>query len=117
MRSQHALGRGDIEEYMSCLTPDAVLEDPAAPPMAGHEAIRRGITGFTQMFSKVEFTELKAFPVGRSVALKVTLRFVTANGKEGTMESIDVFELTEDFKISKCKAYWDTEPFMKLLQG
>ncbi len=116
-RSQHALARGDIEEYMTYFAQDAVLEDPAVPPMVGHEGIRKGIVGFVEMFSKVDFDELKLFPVGRSVALKVTLRFTTRNGKDAVMESVDVFELNEDFKIYKGRAYWDTEPFMKLLQG
>jgi steroid delta-isomerase len=116
-RSQYALARGDIEEYMTCFAPDAVLEDPAVPPMVGHAGIRQNIAGFVAMFSKVDFDELKLFPVGRSVALKVTVRFVTRNGKAGVMESVDVFELNEDFKIYKGKAYWDVEPFMKLLQG
>jgi ketosteroid isomerase-like protein len=115
-RSQHALVRGDIDEYLTCFAQDAVLHDPAVPPMVGLEGIRQGIASFAQMFSKAEFLELKLFPVGRTVALKATLRFVTRNGKEGTLESVDVFELNEDFKIYKGTAYWDAEPFMKLLQ-
>ncbi|HYH96865.1 nuclear transport factor 2 family protein [Hyalangium sp.] len=115
-RSQHTLARGDIDEYLTCFAQDAVVHDPAIPPMVGHAGLRQGIESFVQMFAKAEFLELKLFPVGRTVALKATLRFVTRNGKEGILESVDVFELNEDFKIYKGTAYWDPEPFMKLLQ-
>jgi glutathione S-transferase len=116
-RSQRALARGDVEGYVACFTPDAELRDPAVPPMKGHAEIRKGAQAIVQMFSKLELTELKLFPVGRSVAFIATLHFVTQNGKEATMQSIDVFELNEDFKIYKGQAYWDIEAFTKLLQG
>jgi steroid delta-isomerase len=116
-RSQRALARGDVEVYLSCFAQNAVLHDPAAPPMSGHESIRQGIASFLRMFAKAEFVELKLFPVGRTVAIKTTVRFTTHNGKAGELESVDVFELNEDFKIYKGTAYWDPEPFMKLLQS
>jgi ketosteroid isomerase-like protein len=116
-QSQRALERGDVEGYVACFAPDAVLSDPGAPPMTGHAGIRQGITALLQMFSKLELLELKLFPVERSVAAKATVRFVTPNGKELTMEAIDVFDLNEDFKIYKGKAYWDFDGFMKQMQG
>jgi ketosteroid isomerase-like protein len=116
-RSQRALAGGDVEGYLACFTEDAVLSDPAVPPMVGHEAIRRGIQALLGMFSKMELLELKLFPVEYSVAFKVTLRFVTANGHEATLESVDVFDVNKDFKIYKGRAYWDPAPLMKLLEG
>jgi ketosteroid isomerase-like protein len=116
-RSQRALARGDVEGYVACFAPDAELSDPGVPPMKGHAGIRQGISALMQMFSKLELLELKLFPVERSVAFKATVRFVTRNGKELTMESIDVFDLNEDFLISRGKAYWDFDYFMKQMQG
>lgn len=116
-RSQRALAGGDVEGYVACFTPDAELSDPGVPPMKGHAGIRQGISTLIQMFSKMELLELKLFPVQRSVAFKVTVRFLTRDGKELTVESIDVFELNEDFLIYKGKAYWDFDSFMKQMQG
>lgn len=116
-RSQRALARGDVEGYVACFTPDAELSDPGVPPMKGHAGIRQGVSTLLQMFTKVELLELKLFPVERSVAFKATVRFLTRNGKELTVESIDVFELNEDFLIYKGKAYWDFDSFMKQMQG
>ena len=115
-RSQRALVRGDVEGYVACFAPDAELRDPAVPPMKGHEEIRKGATAIVQLFARLELTDLKLFPVERSVALLATMHFVTRHGKEATMQSIDVFELNEDFKIYKGQAYWDVEKFSKLLQ-
>lgn len=115
-RAERALERGDIEGYVSCFAEDAVLSDPGAPPMKGHAQIRQGIQQLLQLVRQPELLELKMFPVERSVAFKVTLRFMAPNGKQVTMEAIDVFELNEDFKIYKGKSYWDPEPLMKMLQ-
>ncbi|WP_224240620.1 nuclear transport factor 2 family protein [Hyalangium gracile] len=114
-RSQRALARKELEEYLACFAEDAELFDPMAPPMKGHAQMRQGLQGLMQLMARVELLELKLFPVKRSVGFKVTIRFVTHTGREAVMESVEVFEVNEDFKISKATSYWDPEPLMKLL--
>lgn len=116
-RSQRALVRKDVEAYVACFAEDAELTDPVAPPMKGHAEIRKGVQGLVQMLKETELLELKLFPVKRTVAFKATVRFVAHSGREATLESVDVFEVDEDFKIRKGTSYWDPEPLMKLLQG
>jgi glutathione S-transferase len=114
-RSQRALVRGDAEGYVECFTKDATLFDPALPPMKGHEEIRKGVHTLHQMIKQPEILELTLLPVGRSVAFKVKLRFVTPKGQQITMDSIDVFELNEDFKIYQGRSWYDIEGLQKLL--
>jgi len=115
-KSQRALASGDVEGYVSCFTPDAFLSDPLAPSLVGHEAIRQGVQKLVGLFAKTELQELKLFPVGRTVAFLARVHFVTHHGREATLESVDVFELNEDFRIFKGNAYYDVAPMLKLLQ-
>ncbi|MFY0522718.1 hypothetical protein ACN28I_05780 [Archangium gephyra] len=54
--------------------------------------------------------------MGRTVAFLARVHFVTHHGREATLESVDVFELNEDFRIFKGNAYYDVAPMLKLLQ-
>ncbi|WP_437807338.1 glutathione S-transferase N-terminal domain-containing protein [Sorangium sp. So ce1078] len=105
--SQDALVAGDVDAYLAMMSDDVVVCDPSTPRLVGRDAVRRYIEGLLASFSEIAFLDRKVFPLGLGAAMRFTLRTRTADGRDGTLEGVDVFELNEQRKIAKITSYFD----------
>ncbi|XXX73108.1 glutathione S-transferase N-terminal domain-containing protein [Sorangium sp. So ce134] len=105
--SQDALVARDVDAYLALLSDDVVVCDPSTPRLVGRDAVRRYVEGLLASFTEVEFLDRKVFPLGLGAAMRFTLRTKTADGRDGTLDGVDVFELNEQRKIAKITSYLD----------
>lgn len=115
--SQDALAARDVEKYLSFVADDVVLLDPTTPRATGRDAVRKSVEGLLALCSEIAFADRKTFIVGKSVAMRFTLRLRTVSGKEGSLEGIDVFELNDDGLIQAMTSYYDMSQLGALTGG
>jgi steroid Delta-isomerase len=108
----------NVDQWVRTFDEDAVSEDPVgAPPLQGHDELRQFFLGLTDKFHRVGLTEDTIFVAGDGAAVKWTGYGVGKNGREVTFEGIDVFQMNEQGKIVRLRAYWDPTPVMAKLAG
>jgi len=108
----------DASIWVGNFAEDAEAYDPAdAPPHKGHDGLRQFFEAIAGGFKEVELTADQVFIVGHEAAVKWTGRGVGKNGKSVHFEGIDVFEINEEGKIQKTRAYWNPSELMGQLQS
>ncbi|KYG03034.1 hypothetical protein BE21_04730, partial [Sorangium cellulosum] len=105
--SQDALVARDVDAYLALLSDDVVVSDPSTPRLVGRDAVRRHVEGLLASFSEIEFLDRKVFPLGLGAAMRFTLRTRTADGRDRTLDGVDVFELNEQREIARITSYLD----------
>lgn len=115
--SQDALVARDIDKYLSFVSEDVVLLDPTTPRATGRDAARRSVEGLLALCSEIAFTDRKVFLLGKSVAMRFTLRVRTVSGKEGSLEGIDIFEVNDGGLIQAMTSYYDLSQLAALTGG
>jgi steroid delta-isomerase len=107
----------DVERWVDTFAADAVSYDPVGtPPLNGHEALRRFMTGITTSFQSIGLMEDCVFVNSDTAAAKWTGKAVGKNGKSIEFEGIDVIQVNDDGKIALVHAYWDPAPVMAILK-
>jgi steroid delta-isomerase len=107
-----ALRANDSDAWVDAFAEDAVSYDPVgSPPIQGHEALRRLLQAASGQFERTSLTEDHVFVAGNGAAVKWTSQGVDRDGREVTLEGIDVFEINEEGKIQTLWAYWDPTAF------
>jgi steroid Delta-isomerase len=108
----------NVDQWVRTFDEDAVSEDPVgAPPMQGHDELRAFFLSLADGFHRVGLTEDSVFVVEGGAAVKWTGYGVGKNGREVTFEGIDIFEMNEQGRIVRMKAYWDPGPVMAALKA
>lgn len=105
--TQDALIRKDLGAYLAHLAADVTMQDPIAPPVHGLDAAREHLERMVAQMGEVAFLERKIFAVGKSAAMKYTLKITIPGGPAATVEGVDVFDLDEDNKIKRIASYWN----------
>jgi steroid Delta-isomerase len=108
----------DADRWVNTFAPDAVSHDPVgAPPMQGHEALHKFMSGLKDMSESLSLTEESIFVCGNSAAVKWTGKGRSHAGKDFAFEGIDVIDCNEAGKIIQVRAFWDPAPVMAALQS
>ncbi len=107
----------NTENWLAVFAPDAESYDPAdAPPHKGHEGLRQFFEAIAGGFKEVALTPDDVFIVGREAAVKWTGTGTGKNGRRVHFEGIDLFEVNDEGKIQKVRAYWNPAELMGQLQ-
>lgn len=98
---------GDVESILDLFEPDAVIEDPVGTgPVAGHDALRDYYRNIVDNYrSHVEPGEPRGSHEGTFVALPIVVS-ATIDGEISSVNSVDVFEISEACRITRMWAYW-----------
>ena len=108
----------NADAWIATFAADAVSHDPVgAPPLEGHDALRRFFEGICGAFERVSLSEDQVFIAGNGAAVKWRGKGVGKNGRSVTFEGIDVFEINDAGKIKSIYAYWNPAAMMAELQG
>ena len=104
---------GDLDAIMRYFAADAVYHNIPVDPVAGTDAIRATIAGFTTGVEKVEFRVLH---IAASDGVVLTERVDVFRFPKGTIELpvSGTFEV-EDGKITAWRDYFDMQQFMSRL--
>ena len=110
-----AWGAGDLDALLDYFTDDAVYHNMPIDPVAGKDAIRATIEGFTAGVDKIEFRVHHIVADGNIVMTERTDAFFAG---ERTIELpvMGTFEVA-DGKIAAWRDYFDLNQFMSQLSG
>ena len=108
-----AWGDGDLDALMAFFAGDAVYHNIAVAPVAGVDAIRQTIAGFTAGVDKVAFRVLHIAAAGEVVMTERVDVFDFPSGHVELPVS-GTFEL-RDGKITAWRDYFDMNQFMSQL--
>ena len=103
----------DIDALMAFFTDDAVYHNIPLAPVAGKDAIRTTIEGFTAGVDRIEFDVLAIAAVGATVLTERVDRFVRPD-KTMALPVMGTFEIV-DGKIAAWRDYFDLQQFMSQL--
>jgi steroid delta-isomerase len=108
----------NADRWLANFAEDAEAFDPAdAPPHTGHDGLRQFFEAIAGGFKEVALTADDVFIVGHEAAVKWTGSGVGKNGRAVHFQGIDIFEINEDGKIQKTRAYWNPAELMGQLQS
>ena len=121
-RSYSAVAKGDLTEWLTVYSEQAVLEDPVGPSMfdpegKGHRG-HDGISAFWKLaiepIETFEFTITDSFanPGSNTCANIGSIRTSFADGSFTTTELIMVYVVGEDGRVASMKAFWEPERTM-----
>ena len=105
-----AWGARDIDAIVASFTEDAVYHNIPMDPVAGPEAIRAFIEGFTAGVDKIEFRMLNVTSAG-NVVMNERVDVFTYPDKTIELPVAGVFEV-RDGKIAAWRDYFDVNMFM-----
>jgi len=108
-------GGGDLDAIVAYFTDDAVYHNIPIDPVAGKDAIKATIAGFTAGVDKIEFRVHKIAAAGNVVLTERTDVFVTPE-KSIELPVMGTFEVDGD-KIAAWRDYFDLNQFMSQLNG
>jgi steroid delta-isomerase len=112
-----AINALDVDAYVACFAPDALLFDPAdSLPMEGHEGVRMFFLTVAGLFESIEFQKEQVFICANEAAMKFRAQGVGKNGRRVSFEGIDVFSLNEEGTIQDLRGYWNPLPVITQLQ-
>jgi steroid delta-isomerase len=107
----------DVERWVQTFAHDATSHDPVgSPPMHGHEALRKFMTGLKSSFASLSVIEDCVFVNSNTAAAKWTGKAVSKHGKSIDFEGIDVIQVNDEGKITLVHAYWNPAPVMAILK-
>lgn len=102
-----AMNRNDEDAYVGLFAPDAVFHDPVGqPPHVGHDGIRAFYRGTRALASDITLTPSDVIVCGTEAVMVFGIRSRVADS-EVEIDAVDVFELRDDARIERLKAYWD----------
>jgi steroid delta-isomerase len=111
-----ALRAMDEQAWINTFAEDAISNDPVgAPPIVGHQKIRKFFQSVTAAFKEVGLTENDVFIVGNTAAVKWTGRGISKQGRAVHFEGIDIIQLNEAGKVQTVDAYWNPAEMMAQL--
>lgn len=121
-RSYSAVCKGDLAEWLTVYTEDAVLEDPVGPSMfdpegKGHHG-HAGITAFwEQVIAPVaafEFIIDDSFanPGSNTCANVGKIRTTLPDGSRVTTDLIMVYVVADDGRVTSMRAFWEPDRTM-----
>jgi steroid delta-isomerase len=97
----------DVDRIVASFAPDAVVEDPTGPDIRGHEGVRRYFTSIYDDLARLELDAGDVFFYGDSAACAWFGRATTKAGEVLHYKGIDTFELDEEARIARMRAFWD----------
>ncbi|MEX2395045.1 MAG: nuclear transport factor 2 family protein [Actinomycetota bacterium] len=106
----------DVEAWVSTFASDGVRYDPGRTT-SGHHALRRFFEGLIVAFENFSITEERVFTDGNRAAVRWTGRGRGHQGREVSLDGIDVFEFDSSGKIAVLRTYWDADSLLDQLQG
>ena len=120
MRSFSAVCKGDLEEWLTVYSEDALLQDPVGPSMfdesgeghRGHEAIRAFWALAIEPIETFEFDVYESFAYHTTCASIATIKTSFADGSHTTTDLITVHEVGDDGRVVSMKAYWEPDRTM-----
>ena len=100
-----AFDAGDPEAVMALFAPDATVEDPVGTPVKrGHDEIRAFYAASMQTGAKLVLDgPIRLAQDHAAFAFQVRL---TLEGKDVTVDVIDIFRFNNDGKVTEMKAYF-----------
>jgi limonene-1,2-epoxide hydrolase len=104
---------GDLDAIMAFFTDDAVYHNIPIAPVAGRDAIRETIAGFTGGVDKLEFRVLNIAATGAIVLTERVDVFVTGD-RSIELPVMGTFEVV-DGRIAAWRDYFDLNQFMSQL--
>jgi limonene-1,2-epoxide hydrolase len=110
-----AWGAGDISAVLAFFAPDATYHNIPLDPVAGVDAIRATIEGFSAGVDKIEFRVHHLIADGDIVMTERTDVFVTS-AKTVELPVMGIFEVA-DGAITAWRDYFDLQQFMSQLAG
>ncbi|TYL49727.1 nuclear transport factor 2 family protein [Nocardioides sp. BGMRC 2183] len=121
-RSYSAVAKGDLAEWLTVYTEDAILEDPVGPSMFdpegnGHHG-HAGISAFWEKaiapIATFEFTIEDSFanPGSNTCANIGRIKTSFPDGSFTVTELIMVYVVDEEGRVASMKAFWEPERTM-----
>jgi limonene-1,2-epoxide hydrolase len=104
---------GDLDAIVAFFTDDAVYHNIPIAPVAGRDAIRETIAGFTGGVDKLEFRVLNIAATGAIVLTERVDVFVTGD-RSIELPVMGTFEVV-DGRIAAWRDYFDLNQFMSQL--
>jgi steroid delta-isomerase len=99
--------REDKDAVVALFAPDAEFHDPVGPPPhRGHAEIEAFWDQAHSLADRIVLEPRDIVVCGNEAAMVFEIH-VTMGDSGMIMDAVDVFELDEDAKISRMKAYWD----------
>ncbi len=106
----------NLEAWIATFDENAVSYDPVgSSPIKGHAALSKFFQEIFGQFKEVQLAANHIFVSGNEVAVKWTANGVSQNGREFTVEGIDVFHINTEGKIQTLLAYWNPETLIAQL--
>lgn len=102
--------RGDIDEIMSFISPEAVYHNVPVHKITGVSAIREIFASFLEAFDEAELEVKEIVASPKVVFAERVDRFLMKDGKRVNLPVTGVFEIT-DGKISRFSDYFDLKDF------
>ena len=102
--------RNDKDAVVALFAPDAEFHDPVGqPPHLGHAAIGEFWDQGHALADRIVLEPRDVVVCGNEAAMVFEIH-VTMGETGMIMDAVDVFEVDENAKISRMKAYWDMTP-------
>jgi steroid Delta-isomerase len=99
--------RNDRAACIDLFQPDAVWHDPVGePPHVGHDGIGAFWDQAHSMADQIELVPSQVLIGGNEAAMVMEIH-VTLGGSKMAIDAVEVFEIGDDGKIARAKAYWD----------
>jgi limonene-1,2-epoxide hydrolase len=105
-----------IDEILATMTPGVRYLNVGMPEMAGHEAVRAGLTGFLAASTKVHWTVHHIAETADGAVLTERTDLFEMGEKTIRIPVMGVFEFDGD-KISAWRDYFDVPEFQKQMAG
>lgn len=104
------IGEPDGAEFAGLFAEEAEIEDPVgAPPLLGPGGMTVFHKRLHRAWQSLVMTPVACYERGNSAAVRWTANGMSTGGKAIAFDGINVFEVRDDGKIVRLKAYWDFE--------
>lgn len=121
-RSYAAVAKGDLAEWLTVYSPDAVLEDPVGPSMfdaegkghRGHEGISAFWEAAIAPIGTFEFTINESFanPGSNTCANVGQIKTSFPDGSHTTTDLVMVYVVDDAGRVTSMRAFWEPERTM-----
>jgi ketosteroid isomerase-like protein len=104
-----AIDRKDMEQFLSCIAPDASFRFGSAPAVAGHDAIRAAVGGFFDSIAGLSHELRQTISSGSALVCEGDVTYTRHDGSEITLPFANVFEFADGL-VADYKIYIDIGP-------
>ena len=105
-----AMDRKDLDAYGAFLADNCELQMNNAPPVAGKEAVLRGLGDYWKSFGALEHDLGNIYGDDRRFALEALNHYTRLDGRSATLRAVAFTDRDEAGLVASVRLYTDTGP-------